>query len=119
MGGIHFLLATFSPTCHTRLMRYRGREFSEIDVGRIRSLIVEEGGRGRTHISRRVCEELSWLRVDGRLKEMACRVALLQMEKDGHIELPALRLKSHLAARRPIPRTLLGEAGVEILCRVD
>ena len=62
-------------------MRYRGREFSEDDIGKIRALLIEEGVRGRTHISRRVCEELSWLRVDGRLKEMACRVALLQMER--------------------------------------
>jgi len=107
------------PTCHTGWMRYRGREFSESEIDRIRTLIVEEGQHGRTHISRRVCEELSWLRLDGRLKDMACRVALLQMEKDGHIELPALRLRSHMAPRRPIPRTLFGEAGAEVLCRVD
>jgi hypothetical protein len=50
---------------------------------------------------------------------MACRVALLQMERDGLIELPALLLKIHLAPKRRIPWTLLGEPGEEISCRVD
>lgn len=100
-------------------MCYRGREFSEGDIDRIRALLVAEGSLGRSHISRRVCEELSWLRVDGRLKEMACRVALLQMEKDGLIQLPPVLIKGRGAANRPIPRTLWGEPGTEICCRVD
>jgi hypothetical protein len=100
-------------------MRYRGREFESVELEWIRTLIEQEGKRGRTHISRRVCEELSWRRVDGRLKDMACRVALLQMERDGLIQLPASTGNSHLNRKRPIQRTPLGEPGAEISCRVD
>ena len=104
------------------LMRYRGREFSEVEISRIRALITEEGSLGRAHLSRRVCEELSWRRLDGRLKDMACRVALLQMERAGHITLPvALRpgWMGRPGARLAAPRTLLGEPGAEVSCRVD
>lgn len=103
-------------------MRYRGREFSEIEVNQIRALIMEEGSRGRAHLSRRVCEELCWRRVDGRLKDMACRVALLQMERAGHIQLPpALRCgwRDRPGSVLATPRTLFGEPGAEISCRVD
>jgi Domain of unknown function (DUF4338) len=100
-------------------MRYRGREFEKAELEQIRHLINEEGVRGRCHISRRVCEELRWFGPGGRLKEMACRVALLQMERDGLITLPAPLCKNHLAPRRPIPQTLFGEPGTEISCRVD
>jgi hypothetical protein len=100
-------------------MRYRGREFEKAELERIRYVISEEGSRGRCHISRRVCEELRWFGPGGRLKEMACRVALLQMERDGLITLPAPLCKNHLAPRRPIPQTLFGEPGAEVSCRVD
>jgi hypothetical protein len=100
-------------------MRYRGRECERAELERIRSLLEEEGKRGRCHVSRRVCEELQWFCQDGRLKEMACRDALLQMERDGLITLPALLCKNHLAPKRPIPRTVFGEPGAEISCRVD
>jgi hypothetical protein len=36
-----------------------------------------------------VCERLNWRRPDGRLKDMSCRVALLRMQADGLIALPA------------------------------
>ena len=100
-------------------MRYRGRDFSEIEINRIRALITEEGSRGRAHLSRRVCEELSWFRVDGRLKDMACRVALLQMERAGHITLPAALRSGWKFQSMTKPRTLHGEPGTEVSGRVD
>lgn len=60
--------------------------------------------------------------MDGRLKDMACRVALLQMEQAGHITLPAiLRVgwKKRPATRPSLQRTLLGEPGSEVSGRVD
>lgn len=43
----------------------------------------------RKVISVAVCEALDWRRPDGRLKDMSCRVALLRMQEDGLIRLPA------------------------------
>lgn len=34
---------------------------------------------------------LSWYKADGGLKEMSCRVAMLRMQEDGLIKLPAPR----------------------------
>ena len=56
------------------------------DIELIRGLIAE--GLNRSHLSRVFCEKTGWRKPDGGLKEMSCRVALLKMERDGHIILP-------------------------------
>ncbi|MBE7446805.1 MAG: hypothetical protein HS132_16895 [Planctomycetia bacterium] len=47
------------------------------------SEIVTTKGLGRTAISEKICEQFLWLKADGKLKDMSCRVALLRMERDG------------------------------------
>lgn len=70
-------------------MRYRGREFSEEEIEVIKSLIKEAPEpKRRTHISRELCRRFNWKKPDGGLKDMAARVALLKMEKDGLFTLP-------------------------------
>jgi hypothetical protein len=44
-------------------------------------------------LSQLVCELFGWRRPNGKLKEMSCRVAMLRMQRDGLIELPAARKK--------------------------
>lgn len=39
-------------------------------------------------LSKEVCGMFQWLKPDGNLKHMSCRVAMLRMHKDGLIELP-------------------------------
>lgn len=73
----------------TPLARYCGREFTAEELERIRRLIAEDPSRNRAALSRVVCDELGWLRVDGRRKEMSCRVAMLRMARDGLLKLPA------------------------------
>lgn len=68
--------------------RYCGRSFTAAELGRIRELIAEEPSKNRAELSRLVCDELAWLRADGRRKEMSCRVAMLRMERDGLLALP-------------------------------
>jgi hypothetical protein len=70
-------------------MRYCGRDFNDADLACIREIIAT--GLSRNRISQRVCEVLQWLKPDGGLKEMSCRVALLRMDRDGVIKLPAPR----------------------------
>ena len=72
-------------------MRYCGRDFSDSELDHIRRLIAENPGASRARLSRLVCEGLRWRRVDGRLKDMSCRVAMLRMQEDGLIRLPPPR----------------------------
>jgi hypothetical protein len=67
---------------------YCGRPFSLQEIDHIRHLIVSDQHYNRAQLSRVVCENLRWLRPDGRLKDMSCRVAMLRMQNDGLIRLP-------------------------------
>lgn len=69
-------------------MKYCGRVFDEDDLACIRRLAAEPGTTRRA-ISLRVCEALGWRKPDGGLKDMSCRVALLRMQDDGLLRLPA------------------------------
>jgi len=80
--------------------RYCGREFSSADLAHIRELLLMKPVLGRVALSRRVCQDLSWLNGLGRPKEMSCRVALLRMEKDGLLQLPAPLTKNGRSKRR-------------------
>jgi hypothetical protein len=71
--------------------RYCGRDFSEAELALVRALIAEDPARTRADLSRLACRALRWLRHDGGLKEMSCRVAMLRMEKDGLVQLPPPR----------------------------
>jgi hypothetical protein len=72
-------------------LRYCGRDFSEADLEALRRIATEDPDRTRTRISRLVCEELSWRKPNGTLKDMSCRVALLRMQEDGLVTLPPPR----------------------------
>jgi hypothetical protein len=69
--------------------RYCGREFTEQDIALIRRLA--SALPSRQAIATAACEELGWYRPDGRAKDMSARVALLRMQQDGLIVLPAPR----------------------------
>jgi len=84
-------------------MRYCGREFTDEEIARIRRLAAEPG-MNRRALSVRVCEEFGWRKPDGGLKEMSCRVALLRMQADGLVRLPAPLCGSNNGSRSP-PRT--------------
>jgi hypothetical protein len=71
-----------------RTHRYCGRIFTAEEIEQIRNLIASHPHDHRAQLSRLVCDELAWLRLDGRRKDMSCRVAMLRMEKDGLITLP-------------------------------
>lgn len=86
-------------------LRYCGRIFTTEEIAWIRGLIATQPPTNRARLSRLVCEALGWQRPDGRPKEMACRVAMLRMERDGLITLP-LPLKGNCNGRiRPRPTT--------------
>ena len=82
-------------------VRYCGRPFSGKEIERIRSLITAEPRPNRAQLSRNVCEALRWVRPNGTLKDMSCRVAMLRMEKDGLIKLPPPQNGNGNGAIRP------------------
>ncbi len=82
-------------------LRYCGRDFSIEEIAYLRHLIQRKPELNRARLSRLVCEEFGWLRPDGRLKDMSCRVAMLRMESDGHITLPPPQKKNSNGKCRP------------------
>lgn len=70
-------------------MRYCGRTFTTAELELIRALCTHSPPPSRYQLSRSVCEQLHWRRADGGLKDMSCRVALLRMQADGLLSLPA------------------------------
>jgi len=70
-------------------MRYCGRDFTVDELGWIRKLVAEHPQWNRTQLSRALCRHLGWYKADGELKEMSCRVAMLRMQADDLITLPA------------------------------
>jgi hypothetical protein len=94
-------------------MRYCGREFTGEDIALIHELIQNNPGINRSKLSELFCKEVGWLKADGGLKDMSCRVAHLRMHRDGHITLPAPRNSSNNDKKGP-KRTLLAEPQPEI-----
>ncbi len=81
---------------------YCGRSFSPDDIQGIRNLIEQDPTLRRTSLSRKLCELWSWIKPNGELKDMTCRVALARMQVDGLITLPpsqlgVLRRRPHFA----------------------
>jgi len=69
-------------------VRICGREFSDEIFDRIRVTIESEPTISRRALSLRVCEWLNWKGPNGKPKEMSCRVALLKLQRGGHLSLP-------------------------------
>ena len=73
------------------MTRYCGKDFSKQDLAFIRQLISENPSTTRAELSRLTCKALRWYKIDGGLKEMSCRVAMLRMQDDSLIKLPPPR----------------------------
>ncbi len=83
--------------------RYCGRRFAASELELIRGLIAQRQPRlSRTALSQAVCRALHWRKPDGGLKQVSARVALLRMQRDGLLRLPAAR-RGPAPARKPEP----------------
>jgi len=89
-----------------RIVCYCGRTFLAEEMDWIRDLIASHPDYNRNNLSRMVCENLSWFRPDGRLKDMSCRVAMLRMHRDGLITLPPPQKRNANGRTRPKPTSL-------------
>lgn len=85
---------TYMSNHTSNSVRYSGRLFTRQEIDWIGQLITDNPQLNRRQLSCLVCENLGWLRPDGRTKDMSCRVAMLRMEKDGLITLPPPQRKN-------------------------
>lgn len=83
------------------MRRYCGRDFSAEELQNITALIENNPLKNRITLSRDVCRLFSWYKVDGGLKEMSARVAMLRMHRDGIIQLPAPRTTNKCLRSKP------------------
>ena len=65
---------------------YSGRFFSDAEIDRIRQWIREDPSLKRTPLSRKICQSFGWVKPNGTLTALSCRMALLRMERDGLFE---------------------------------
>jgi len=69
----------------------------------MRVVAYDYAGLGVTEIARTICELLEWTRPSGRLKNHECRQLLEQLQAEGVVTLPALRILGGRGQRRAAP----------------
>ena len=81
-------------------MQLCGREFSSETIAQIEETVRANPSLSRRALSLRVCEWLQWRSINGRLKEVSCRKALLELNRRGLITLPAAEESCFKRSRR-------------------
>ena len=95
---------------HEQRLSHRHRGISDDDLVFIRRLIAAHPGCSRRELSKKLCEAWGWVQPNGALRDMVCRSMMLELHREGHIELPPVRF---------VPRNPLAQRGVAALVEVD
>ena len=66
----------------------RNRKITDQDLIFIQSVVHEHWDKGRTHISKILCQKWNWVQPNGSLKDMACRELLLTLHRKGLLDYP-------------------------------
>jgi len=77
------------------VLKYRGKIITDSDVAFIRKLIADNPTASRLRLSQLLCEAWDWRQANGVLRDMVCRSMMLQLHREGHIQLPPRRFKPH------------------------
>ncbi len=97
-------------------LRYRGRTVTQADIVFIRELIGKNPSLSRRKLSAELCRAWNWVQPNGQLKDMVCRGLMLQLHRQGQIELPAKRQESLNPLANPLAKRrkpLLDEDAVD------
>ena len=97
-------------------LRYRGRTVTQADIVFIRELIAKNPSLSRRKLSAELCRAWNWVQPNGQLKDMVCRGLMLQLHRQGQIELPAKRQESLNPLANPLAKRrkpLLDEDAVD------
>ena len=82
------------------LITVRKRTITSVDIEFIQNIICQNWDKGRTQISKILCQKWNWFQPNGRLKDMACREVLLTLYRKGLINYPLTRLQTGSAPDR-------------------
>jgi len=88
---MHFLVASNSLFWYMLIMlplTIRKRTITAADIELIQATINEHWKKGRTQISKILCQKWNWFQPNGRPKDMACREILVTLHRKGLISLP-------------------------------
>ena len=69
-------------------LKIQGRLMTEAEVDEIRRLLLNHPFWNRSRLSRELCQFWNWRRLDGQIKNIACRELLRKLEFRGLIKLP-------------------------------
>jgi hypothetical protein len=75
----------------TAVVRYRGREVLPADIEFVRELIAREPGLSRRALSLKLCEAWNWVQPNGTPRDMVARGLLIELQRQGLVELPSPR----------------------------
>jgi hypothetical protein len=86
------------------VLSYRHRAVTASEVPLIRQLIAEHPTSSRRDLSKKLCQAWNWVQANGALRDMVCRGLMLQLHREGHIELPPVRyVRNNPLAKRVQP----------------
>jgi Domain of unknown function (DUF4338) len=86
------------------ILSYRHRAVTSSEVTFIRNLIAEHPGSSRRELSKKLCQAWNWVQANGALRDMVCRGLMLQLHREGHIELPPVKyVRNNPLAQRVQP----------------
>jgi len=89
---------------------FKDRTFGPAEIRLISDLLLRFSGLSRQELANTVCELLEWQRPNGGLKTWECKELLVELERLGHLRLPALRAAGRpRGSRTRVPRTARGE----------
>jgi hypothetical protein len=84
-------------------LTYRHRAVTQGEVVFIRQLIAEHPQASRWALSKKLCQAWNWVQTNGALRDMVCRGLMLELHREGLIELPPVRrvMRNPLVERKP------------------
>ena len=74
-------------------LAYRHRLITEEDVVFIQQLIAAHPMSSRRQLSKLLCQAWNWIQPNGALRDMVCRGLMLKLDREGLIQLPAIKKK--------------------------
>ena len=73
----------------------RKRTLTKEDIEAIQATVNKHWDKGRTPISKILCQKWNWVQPNGHLKDMACREVLLTLNRKGLLKLPPRQTSAH------------------------
>lgn len=71
------------------VLTYRGRNATKADIEFINGLINDNPTASRRALSQMLCRKWNWVQANGSLRDMIARGFMLELHRNGHINLPA------------------------------